>query len=356
MFFLSQNLTENLSAEGFYQLEWDQTVIDNCGTFFSQTDVIADGCSGLPVGPVLDQNAAAQAAWRPSASTSPTKASRSPRRRPRCPGQRPVRPGTALVRTAAGQRIRRLLHQLPQPPALHRRHRQPPHRRLRLRPGAVRQPRHPLVGCNAFLGSATGQTLVQGYRLGTPRYHVDYPEDIRLYGLSFSTSRPPAPPWRDQLPAQPAGADQPVDLITAGIGVPALTPVLSSGAETLANGVDVSGYRRGSDPGAGHRHALLRPGDGRRAPDPDRRGGPHPYRRSRRQGRPALRPQHRLRPGRAVPGQRPVHGRHQRAEPVQLQRRRLRHERLLGLPRQGDLGIQRPDPRRAAAAQPGLVP
>lgn len=45
MFYVSQTLTDNLSAEAFYQLEWDQTVVDNCGTFFSQPDVIADGCS-----------------------------------------------------------------------------------------------------------------------------------------------------------------------------------------------------------------------------------------------------------------------------------------------------------------------
>ncbi|MGE8399874.1 MAG: DUF1302 domain-containing protein, partial [Burkholderiales bacterium] len=44
MFYISQNLTENLSAEAFYQLEWDQTVTDNCGTFFSQPDNISDGC------------------------------------------------------------------------------------------------------------------------------------------------------------------------------------------------------------------------------------------------------------------------------------------------------------------------
>jgi hypothetical protein len=44
MFYVSQSLTDNLSAEGFYQMEWDQTVVDNCGTFFSQPDVIADGC------------------------------------------------------------------------------------------------------------------------------------------------------------------------------------------------------------------------------------------------------------------------------------------------------------------------
>lgn len=45
MFYVSQTLTDNLSAEAFYQLEWDQTVTDNCGTFFSQPDVISDGCT-----------------------------------------------------------------------------------------------------------------------------------------------------------------------------------------------------------------------------------------------------------------------------------------------------------------------
>ncbi len=44
MFYVSQSLTDNLSAEAFYQIEWDQTVVDNCGTFFSQPDIIADGC------------------------------------------------------------------------------------------------------------------------------------------------------------------------------------------------------------------------------------------------------------------------------------------------------------------------
>ena len=43
MFYVFQSLTENLSAEAFYQLEWDRT-FDNCGTFFSQPDIISDGC------------------------------------------------------------------------------------------------------------------------------------------------------------------------------------------------------------------------------------------------------------------------------------------------------------------------
>ncbi len=43
MFYVSQSLTDNLSMEAFYQLEWEQTVVDNCGTFFS-ADVVQDGC------------------------------------------------------------------------------------------------------------------------------------------------------------------------------------------------------------------------------------------------------------------------------------------------------------------------
>ena len=43
MLFATQSLTDRLTVEGFYQLEWDQTVVDNCGTFFGN-DVVADGC------------------------------------------------------------------------------------------------------------------------------------------------------------------------------------------------------------------------------------------------------------------------------------------------------------------------
>lgn len=44
MVYLQQALAENVSMETFYQLEWDQTVADNCGTFFSSSDIVADGC------------------------------------------------------------------------------------------------------------------------------------------------------------------------------------------------------------------------------------------------------------------------------------------------------------------------
>ena len=45
MFYVAQDLSDSLSMEAFYQLEWAKTVIDNCGTFYSSTDVAADGCN-----------------------------------------------------------------------------------------------------------------------------------------------------------------------------------------------------------------------------------------------------------------------------------------------------------------------
>jgi len=43
MLYLSQGLTENLSMEAFYQLKWAPFALDNCGTFFG-ADTLAEGC------------------------------------------------------------------------------------------------------------------------------------------------------------------------------------------------------------------------------------------------------------------------------------------------------------------------
>lgn len=45
MVYLSQSLTDRLSMETFYQLSWKQTIVDNCGTFFASNDVAANGCN-----------------------------------------------------------------------------------------------------------------------------------------------------------------------------------------------------------------------------------------------------------------------------------------------------------------------
>ena len=50
MLYANAGITENLSIEGFYQYEWAKTEIDSCGTYFSTADFIADGCNAVVVG------------------------------------------------------------------------------------------------------------------------------------------------------------------------------------------------------------------------------------------------------------------------------------------------------------------
>lgn len=47
--FASLGLTDNLSVEGFYQYEWEPTVVDGCGTYFSSNDFAPQGCDGIRV-------------------------------------------------------------------------------------------------------------------------------------------------------------------------------------------------------------------------------------------------------------------------------------------------------------------
>jgi len=247
MFYLSQNLTENLSTEAFYQLEWDQTVLDNCGTFFSTQDVIADGCGGLPVGPVLNRNPAAQAALTPFGVKLTDEGIEIPRA-----GDRDARDSGQW-----GAALRWFAPELDSEFAayfMNYHSRQPyinaitsPHMADGgFAPQLCANLGIPLAGCGGFIASPTGQSLAQAYRLGTSKYYADYPEDIRLYGLSFSTSLPTGTTLAGEISYRPNMplAISPVDLMTAAIGVPEITPVLSSGAVAIANNQDVSGYRR----------------------------------------------------------------------------------------------------------------
>lgn len=45
MFYVAQDLSANLSMEAFYQLKWAPMVLDNCGTFFAGSDTVAKGCN-----------------------------------------------------------------------------------------------------------------------------------------------------------------------------------------------------------------------------------------------------------------------------------------------------------------------
>ncbi|AFP29808.1 DUF1302 domain-containing protein [Marinobacter sp. BSs20148] len=44
MFYISAGITENVTIEGFVQTDWEKVRTDDCGTFFSTVDFVADGC------------------------------------------------------------------------------------------------------------------------------------------------------------------------------------------------------------------------------------------------------------------------------------------------------------------------
>lgn len=50
MAYTSIGLTADVTLEAFYQLEWEKTRTDPCGTFFSTVDFVADGCGPVVLG------------------------------------------------------------------------------------------------------------------------------------------------------------------------------------------------------------------------------------------------------------------------------------------------------------------
>lgn len=190
MIYLSQSLTETVSLEGFYQLEWDQTVIENCGTFFAPNDVIADGCSVLetPLGVTL-----ARAGDRDARDT----------------GQ-------------WGAALRWFSPELDSEFAAYYVHYH------------SRQPYFSTIGAVA-IGD-----------LRSAKYFAEYPEDVRLYGLSFATTLPTGTALSGEVSYRPNMPVQisPLDLVTAASGIVPFSPLLNSGAVQFDTAADIKGYRR----------------------------------------------------------------------------------------------------------------
>lgn len=232
MFYISQNLTENLSAEAFYQLEWDQTVTDNCGTFFSQPDNISDGC---------DDNLRLLAKRSTIAATAPGRAALAAMQ---ARGVDTNEEGTLVRRS--GDRDARDGGQF----GVAFRYNFEP---LDTEFGAYFMNYHsraPIFSATAAPQSAYNiapgfGTLAPVWIAGNSKYFVEYPEDIRLYGLSFSTTLPTGTAWSGEISYRP---NAPVQLNSTDILYSAVRPL--KGAFTNASllqgvaGQDLNGYRR----------------------------------------------------------------------------------------------------------------
>ncbi|MGI9275293.1 MAG: DUF1302 domain-containing protein [Endozoicomonas sp.] len=146
MVFGNFSLTENLTMEAFYQLKWEKTVIDGCGTFFSGTDVVATGCDKLTLsGAALsDKDALAEPDGRGYMS----------------------RVGDRDAKDSGQYGIA-----------------------LRYFSPELNDTEFGLYHINYHSRLPVFGGIVSNAAEGTPGvYYMDFPEDIKLYGVSFSTS------------------------------------------------------------------------------------------------------------------------------------------------------------------------
>ena len=228
MFYVSQSLTDNLSAEAFYQLEWDQTVTDNCGTFFSQPDVISDGCSNNLR--VLNKRSTIPGAALPTlgalgvdVNNEGVLVRRGPDRDARDSGQFGVamRYNFEPLDTEFGAYFMNY-------------HSRAPIFSAQAAPAsAYNRPLGPLAALRPLVVA------------GSSNYFVEYPEDIRLYGLSFSTTLPTGTAWSGELSYRP---NAPVQLSTTDILFEGVTPIPGFGNASVLKGTqpgqDRHGYNR----------------------------------------------------------------------------------------------------------------
>lgn len=256
MFYLSQSITENLSAEGFYQIGWDKTVVDNCGTFFSQPDVIANGCdNNLAVLKTANGiNAALPAALRTPVANALA-----------AQGVNFGNPDEGAIVARGSDRLPRNGGQF----GLATHYNFEPldtefgayfmnyHSRLPIfsgkgAPAGAYNPAN-LAGSlvangvpAAFLGTAAGRGLITSLLpvevAANSSYYVEYPEDIRLYGLSFSTTLPTGTAWSGEVSYRP---NAPVQVNTTDILYSGLSPLNPSVSPLKGTpGADQPGYRR----------------------------------------------------------------------------------------------------------------
>jgi len=266
MFYVAQSLTENLSAEAFYQLEWDQTVVDNCGTFFSQADIVADGCANnlnvLSASPAqiasvngLVSSGGPLAAFGVNTISGTSEGVIVPRgadRDARDSGQwglafrymfEPLDTefGAYFMNyhsrapffsaTAAGQNVYSAAAAASAGARA-------------AAAAAAADPTNVALATAAAraAGAAAASPL---YVAGNSEYFMEYPEDIQLYGLSFSTTLPTGTSWAGDLSYRPNAPVQinSTDVLYSGVkllgGAFANASILNGTA-----GNDLHGYNR----------------------------------------------------------------------------------------------------------------
>src|SRR5690554_1344649 len=206
MFYISAGVTENVTVEAFVQTDWEKVRIDDCGTFFSTNDFVADGC-----GPVFLTGAASEAANLSSGLVIAREGDREPD-----------------AKDQFGVAMRWYV------PALN-----------------DSELGFYYIKYHSRLPYISGRTTGGETTPNFPNYFIEFPEDINLYGISINTTTPGG--WslgaeysyRDKMPIQWNA----FELIYGGLQAP-YSLLFARDVEKIqaengtTDGVAVSGYDR----------------------------------------------------------------------------------------------------------------
>lgn len=236
MLYLSQALPGRLSAEAFYQVQWQSSLAANCGTFFAETDYLANGCvEGYRLLDGLD--AAQQALLAGQGVTLDGEGVLVPRgadRDARDSGQ------YGLALHWLGDRTQYGLYLLDY-------HSREPALGLQSADAAgivaAADAYAALVG---IAGEPAASEARQAVLAGRGRYFVGYPEDIRLYGVSFATTLASGTHWAGEFSYRP---NAPLRLNAADLSAALVRGDAALAAEDLQGalaqaGSEQPGYRR----------------------------------------------------------------------------------------------------------------
>ncbi len=174
--YTSIGLTDDLTLEAFYQLEWEKTRIDPCGTFYSTTDFVADGCGPVVLGGTAGQEVFLDLREQELATGIIDLAHRS------APMAERLADIEAKDDGQFGLALRWYSEELGDTEfGLYYMN---IHSRVPLISGFSA---NPLLDTN---GDGENDTAVNPSNVGSafPQYQISYPEDMKLSGISFSTT------------------------------------------------------------------------------------------------------------------------------------------------------------------------
>lgn len=221
MVWASQEVTEALSLEAFYQVKYRKTRLEPRGTFFSTNDFISPGgdAAYIGFGRRLDQNHPLVPPTGATAAIAQVWAPRLPDRDPSDDGQFGVAARLFLKNLNDTEVGLYFINY---------------------------HSRTPLV---SSIRGTTTQALNVATGGGSARYFAEFPEDIKLYGVGFSTAGPAGIAlqgeyaYRRNLPLQLSS----IELLLATLG--AANNITGGAAAAAAAaavpvGTEITGYRR----------------------------------------------------------------------------------------------------------------